>query len=76
MTVEGFGSILLGVGLLAWAALWVWTLYDAGSYSDDVWRSVGESKPIWFLAILVLQFFGTLVYLVSVRPRLRLAAGQ
>lgn len=45
-------------------------------YSDEEWRSAGESKSIWFLAILVLQFFGTLVYLVSVRPKLRIAAGR
>ncbi len=50
--------------------MWLWTLYDAGSHPEETWRAVGESKPLWFLAIFVLQFFGTVFYLLWVRPKL------
>lgn len=68
----GFLEILFVFPFLAWLGVWLWTLYDAGSHSDEVWRASGESKLLWFLAIVVLQFFGTVFYLLWVRPKLRL----
>jgi hypothetical protein len=61
--------ILLPV--VGWLVLWLWTLYDAGRYSDAAWHAAGESRAMWLLLILVLQFFGTLFYLLWVRPKLR-----
>lgn len=61
------------VGLLPfilWIGIWVWALFDAGSYPEEIWRRAGESKTMWILLILVLQFFGTLFYLLRVRPKL------
>lgn len=57
--------------VLLWLVGWLWALYDAGSRDAALWRAAGESKATWFLLILVLQFFGTLAYLLWVRPRLQ-----
>ena len=70
------GSVLVSLAALGWLAMWIWALQDAGGYPEDTWQSAGESKATWFLLILVLQFFGTLFYLFSVRPKLQAAAGE
>lgn len=71
--LEALGSILLGAALLGWVGLWFWALFDSGRWDDETWRAAGESKTTWFLLILVFQFFGTLFYLASVRPKLQAA---
>ena len=68
----GFLEVLFVFPFIAWAAVWLWALYDAGSHSEENWKAVGESRLLWFLAIFVLQFFGTVFYLLWVRPKLRL----
>ena len=73
--LQAVGSIVLGLAVIAWLVVWIWALQDAGRYTDEEWRAAGESKTTWFLLILVLQFFGTLFYLLSVRPKL-LAVGE
>lgn len=57
--------------LLSLGALWIWVLWDIASYDDETWRAAGESKTVWFLLVTVLQFFGTLAYLLSTRPKLQ-----
>jgi hypothetical protein len=56
--------------LIGWGVLWVWALIDIGNRPDAQWRAAGESKTMWFLLVFVLQFFGLLFYLFSVRPKL------
>jgi hypothetical protein len=69
--VEGLLEFLwIPVGGL-WFVVWLWAMFDAGRYPDEVWRDTGESKTLWFLLILVVPFLGTLLYLVTVRPKLR-----
>ena len=58
----------------ALVGLWIWTLIDIASYSDETWDRVGESKTVWFLLVTVLQFFGTLAYLLVTRPKLQEAS--
>ena len=50
--------------------VWIWALADIASHDDEAWRTVGESKTVWFLLVTVLQFFGTVAYLVGTRPKL------
>jgi hypothetical protein len=70
-------EFLVLLPVLAWVALWLWTLSDAWRYSDETWRVAGESRTMWLLLILVLQFFGILFYLVWIRPKLTaVGAGQ
>lgn len=76
--VFGLLPIFLFIG---WIVLWIWCLVDIRRFSPEAWRSAGESKAMWTLAIVVLQFFGTLFYLSSVRAKLqdseaKLAAGS
>ena len=73
-TLQILGSVVLGLAAVGWFVVWIWALQDAGRYTDEEWRSAGENKTIWFLLILVLQFFGTLFYLMSVRPKLQAGA--
>jgi hypothetical protein len=63
-------DILGFIPVLIWLAIWLWALVDAGGRPAQVWRQAGESKTMWMLLILVLQFFGTLLYLWRVRRRL------
>jgi Phospholipase_D-nuclease N-terminal len=59
------------IGLAAWSLIWLWAIFDANRYPDEVWRRAGKDRSVWLLLILVLQFFGTLFYLLRVRPELR-----
>ena len=46
-------------------------LYEIGTSSDEDFQAVGQSRALWFVVVLVLQFFGTLTYFFMVRPKLR-----
>jgi Phospholipase_D-nuclease N-terminal len=50
--------------------LWLWTLLDTARFSDAAWRAAGASRTMWLLLIFVPQFFGTLFYLLWIRPKL------
>ena len=63
-------GILLVGALLAYGLFWLAMLREIAIRPDEMYRQVGESKAIWFLVVLVLQFFGTLAYYFLVRPRL------
>lgn len=56
---------------LGWIAVWLWCLSEILSTPREAWDQIGESKTVWTLVVLVLQFFGTLFYLASVRPKLK-----
>ena len=55
---------------VAWGVVWLWALYDAVTRPEEVWLAAGESKIMWCLLIVVLQFFGTLFYVLWTRPKL------
>jgi H+/Cl- antiporter ClcA len=74
--LQGAGSVLLGFVLVGWLVLWIWTLMDSNKYSEEEWRAAGESKTTWLLLIVVFQFFGTLFYLLQVRPKLQASSGE
>lgn len=62
---------LILLPFVGWLMLWLWTLLDAARFSDTAWRAAGASRTMWLLLILVLQFFGTLFYLLWMRPKLK-----
>jgi hypothetical protein len=66
--------ILLGLVPLA---LGIWALVDAASKPDWAWQQVGSSKVLYIVLIAVgfvvcglVSLVASIVYLVSVRPRL------
>ena len=62
---------LILVPFVAWGITWLWALGEIGSTPHEVFRAAGESKTVWFLLVLVLQFFGLLAYLISARRGIR-----
>jgi hypothetical protein len=74
--MPGVFESLLILPVLGWGVLWIWALVDIGSRDDEDFRAVGESKAIWFVVVLVLQFFGLLGYLLWTRPKLVTRAPQ
>jgi Phospholipase_D-nuclease N-terminal len=66
-------AIALVLVIVAYGIFWLFMLYEIGNRPESVYRAVGESKAIWFLAVLVLQFFGTLAYFFMARDKLRSA---
>ena len=66
-------AIMIIVGVLAWGAFWLLMLYEIGTRPDSAYENAGESKAIWFLVVLVLQFFGTLAYFFMARDKLKRA---
>lgn len=66
----GAMEILIMLGVAAWLGFWLSMLLEIGRRPDSVYRDTGESKALWFLAVLVFQFFGTLVYYFMAREKL------
>jgi hypothetical protein len=62
---------LIPVVFILWGVVWVWALVEIGSTPPEAFSAAGESKTVWFLLVLVLQFFGLLAYLLSTRRRIR-----
>lgn len=64
--------VLFFIPLLLWLGVWIWALVDVASHPNDAWLHAGDSKGLWILLILVFQFFGTVIYFLTVRPKLLL----
>ena len=64
--------LMIGV-LLAYGVFWVLMLREIAVRPDRVYQEAGESKGLWFLVVLVLQFFGTMAYFFWVRDKLNSA---
>ena len=65
---EGFIIFLLVTmpfGLLAYA------LFDSSKYAETTWEAAGLNRMNWTIAILLVGCFGPILYLLSVRPKLR-----
>ncbi len=63
-------GIVIAVVVVGYAIFWLWMLYEIGSRPEVAYEDAGESKAVWFLLVLVLQFFGTLAYFFMVRSKL------
>ncbi len=64
-------EILFVLPFLAYGVFWVWMLFEIGKRPDWVYERTGQSKALWLIVVLVLQFFGTLGYFFLVRDKLR-----
>jgi hypothetical protein len=63
----------LAVVLLV-AVLLVWATVDAALRPAGAYRAIGERKPLWLLAPLLVPTAGPLLYLLVIRRRLRAVA--
>ena len=68
--VGGIELVIMGF-VVSMTAMMFWGLYDASRYPEHAWRAVGSDRSAWQLVIFFGGTIGTLIYLASVRPRLR-----
>ena len=61
------------VGVIAFGIFWLVMLYEIATRPDEAYARAGQSKPLWFIVVLVLQFFGTLGYFFMARDKLQAA---
>ena len=59
------------LALLAYGIFWIWMLLEIARRPESVYHQAGQSKALWLVVVLVLQFFGTMGYGFLVRGRLR-----
>ena len=67
------GTVLVVVviaAVVAYGVFWILMLREIALRPDHVYLKSGESKGLWFVVVLVLQFFGTLAYFFIVRDKL------
>jgi hypothetical protein len=64
------------------AALVLWGLIDAATEPAVAWERIGQSQTVWIVLLVVglllawLGMFLSIYYLVSVRPKLKLASSR
>ena len=77
------GVLLLSLLLLAvFLGLPVWAVVDAARATDQQWAAIGQSRTVWLILLVALTlavppvgFILSVVYLLTVRPKLAIAAG-
>ena len=65
------GVEVLVLLFVAYGVFWVWMLVEIATRPDRVYREAGQSKALWLVVVLALQFFGTLGYFFMVRKELQ-----
>jgi hypothetical protein len=68
-----FFFIIFILGAIGFA-FWLWGLIDACTQSEDSYNKIGSSKTMWVVLIAVLGFIPAIIYLASVRSRLKAVA--
>jgi hypothetical protein len=78
--VLDFGMVMVVLALAICLGIPAWALVNAARHSDLAFQRVGSHKARWIVAISVLTVFlnfigvvTSIVYLATVRPRLKLA---
>ncbi|MDQ4146076.1 MAG: PLDc N-terminal domain-containing protein [Actinomycetota bacterium] len=71
MAAVGGAEWLIILAALGVLGFWLAMLFEIATRPDWVYAQAGESKAIWFIVVLVLQFFGTLGYFFMRRDKLR-----
>jgi hypothetical protein len=73
-----FGMVTVGIAAFAVS---IWAIVDAATQPDPAWQAIGSSKALWIALIAVFTFACgivgfvlAIVYLTSLRPRLRAVA--
>ena len=60
------GPILV---LLVLGVFPVWATLDAALKPDASWQAAGQSKIVWVLVCLLLSIFGSIAYVIAIRPK-------
>ena len=74
--------VVLGLFFVVPATIVLWGLIDAATEPAVAWERVGQSQTIWIVLLVVgllLSWLGMILsiyYLVSVRPKLKLASSR
>jgi hypothetical protein len=81
MNSIGFPELLILLMMFLLLAVPIWAVVDAALRPGNHWAAAGQSKTLW-LALLtagallpVIGFILLIVYLASIRPQLKRAAG-
>jgi hypothetical protein len=61
--------IVIGLTAVGTAAFWIWGIVDTASHPEWAFRRAGQNKAFWIVLEVALGWFCTLLYLLSVRPR-------
>ncbi len=69
----GGPEVIIWLVALAWFGVWIWALVDALIRPPHQWQTIGYSKIVTVVVIVVLSALASIWYLVWVRPRLRRA---
>jgi len=59
--------------LIVMVGLLIWALVDLLKYDDAVWERAAQHKVSWLLIVLLVGFFGPLIYLLFIRRKLAAA---
>ena len=61
--------IALTVLVLVLGVFPLWATLDAAMTPDPSWQAAGQNKVVWVLVCLLLGFFGSIAYVLAIRPK-------
>ncbi len=71
-----FVPVMLGlVVFVVVAFLPLYCILDAATTPSTTFRDAGSSKALWIVLLIWLNLFAAVIYLASIRPRLKLQDG-
>lgn len=68
------GTLIVLIAGAVLTVVWIWMLVDALVRPASVWRAADRSPVVWALVLIMLGWFGGLLYLTLARPSLRRAS--
>jgi hypothetical protein len=66
-------TIILVFALVLVVGLTLYCIIDAVKRTSDTFRAADSNKTLWIVLLFVFHFFASIVYLVAVRPKLKVA---
>ena len=69
-----FVNVILGLVFVVVAFLPLYCILDAASTPSTTFRDAGSSKALWIVLLIWLNLFASVIYLASVRPKLKAQA--
>ena len=76
MKVGTLFGVMIAIALVGYGLFWLLMLSEILKRPESAYRNAGESRAVWFVVVLVLQFFGTLAYVFMARNKLKRADDQ
>ena len=61
--------IVLTLLVLVLGVFPLWATLDAAMKPDLSWQAADQSKIVWVLVCLLLGFFGSIAYVLAIRPK-------